>query len=288
MRTDFEASYYTRLDEGKVRCELCPHFCVIAEGKIGICGVRRNQAGRLMLPYYGMISSIAMDPIEKKPLYHFFPGSVIMSVGFVGCPFRCPFCQNYSISIEFASLVSSLSFFEPQELVDRAIALGSMGIAYTYSEPLIHAEFITEAARLARKRGLKNVLVTNGYINPAPAEDILEHMDAANIDLKSFNADFYSSFIRGKIEPVKAFILQAAKKIHVEVTTLLIPGKNDSDEEIRDIAKWVAAIRDDIPLHLTAYYPRYHYTQPPTPPSRVLAAVDIAKKYLRHVYPGNI
>ncbi|AEJ61472.1 Radical SAM domain protein [Spirochaeta thermophila DSM 6578] len=283
-----EARYYTPLEDSRVRCELCPHRCIIPEGKTGVCTVRLNREGRLTLPYYGKISSIALDPIEKKPLYHFHPGSVILSIGFFGCSFKCPFCQNFEISQEYRTYLRTALEIPTDRLIHQAKAYHSIGIAYTYSEPLIHFEYVMEVAVEARRHGLKNVLVTNGYINPEPADELLEVVDAANVDLKSFNDEFYRKEIKGSLEPVLAFIEKAAKKIHVEVTTLLIPGKNESEEEVRSIARRLAGIRKDIPLHLSAYFPRYKYTIPPTPRATVYRAVEIAKEYLDYVHAGNV
>ena len=272
-------------DHEKIRCALCPHRCVIAEGKSGICRVRMNKNGDLSLPYYGVLSAKGMDPIEKKPLYHFYPGRQILSVGFYGCNFRCPFCQNFQISQHV--MEGSLKT-EPFELVETAARHGSIGIAYTYSEPLVHYEFVLDTAKLARKRGLKNVLVTNGYINPDPAEELLAYTDAANVDLKAFNPDFYKAEIKGSLEPVLAFIRQAAPLIWLEVTTLIIPGKNDSESEIRAIADFLAGIRPDIPYHLSCYYPTYKYTVRATPPELVLDLATVAREKLKYVYVGNV
>jgi pyruvate formate lyase activating enzyme len=280
-----EALYWKKRQDGKALCELCPHGCVIADGKTGICGVRRNAGGTLTLPYYGKISSLAVDPIEKKPLYHFFPGATILSAGFWGCNFHCPFCQNYSIS---QNVNDDSDFLPPKDLVALAQRRGSFAIAYTYSEPLVHFEYVLECARLARASGLKNVLVSNGYINEAPAAELLEYLDAANIDLKSFQEGFYREEIGGGLEPVKRFIAQAAGRVALEVTTLVIPTKNDSAEEIEAIARFLAGLNPDIPLHLSCYYPVYKYTLPPTPPETVMELARVARRHLRYVYEGNV
>ena len=247
--------------------------------------MRRNAGGRLTIPLHGRISSLAVDPIEKKPLYHFHPGAGILSVGFAGCSFHCGFCQNYEIS---QTTDLPLQEMAPRDLVAAAVRKGSFAIAYTYSEPLVHAEYVIEASRLSRARGLANVLVTNGYVNPEPAEEILSVTDAANIDLKAFDPAFYSQECGGNLEEVKRFIEAAARRIHVEVTTLVIPGKNDAAEQIAGIAGFLSSISPDIPLHLSAYYPRYKYDIPPTPPGTILALVKTARKSLRYVYAGNI
>jgi pyruvate formate lyase activating enzyme len=280
-----KAAYWKKKDNGRVACELCPHRCVIAEGKAGICGARRNEGGALAIPYYGKISSLAVDPIEKKPLYHFFPGATILSVGFWGCNFHCPFCQNYSISQTLADRSDALS---PEELVHLAESRGSFGIAYTYSEPLVHFEYVLACARLARSRGLKNVLVSNGYVSEAPAEELIPFLDAANIDLKSYQADFYRRELGGGLDDVKRFIAQAAGRLALEVTTLVIPTKNDTPEEIEAIAEFLAGLDADIPLHLSCYYPVYQYALPPTPPETVIELARVARRHLRYVYEGNV
>lgn len=269
----------------KILCTLCPNGCSIPEEGYGVCGIRTNKRGYLSLPYFGVLSGFSLDPIEKKPLYHYYPGYPIFSVGFYGCSLKCPFCQNYHISQNYGPPRDSTS---PEETVSFALKYNSFGIAYTYSEPLIHFEFLMETATLARKKGLKNILVTNGYINEKPALELLPLIDAANVDLKSFNPDFYKKELKGKIEPVKRFIELSSKSIHLEVTTLIIPGKNDSDKEILGIAEFLAFLDREIPLHLSCYYPVFKYTLPPTPPGRVFSLAEIARKHLAYVYPGNV
>ena len=266
-------------------CSLCPHQCAIAEGGHGICKVRVNRNGSLALPLYGRVSALAVDPIEKKPLYHFHPGASILSAGFVGCSFHCKFCQNWHISQSTDVETWPVS---PAELVRKAREAGSFGIAYTYSEPLIHAEFLMDAALAARQAGLKNVLVSNGYINPEPAEEVLGLMDAANIDLKSFNPEFYHAETGGKLEEVKRFLRQAAGRIHLEVTTLVIPSKNDDPTQMEELARFVASLGPDIPLHLSCYFPQYKYTIPPTPPELVRKLAEVARRHLNYVYIGNV
>ncbi|MBN1410202.1 MAG: AmmeMemoRadiSam system radical SAM enzyme [Spirochaetales bacterium] len=280
-----KAMFYEKRDDGRVKCRLCPHNCLITEGHAGICGARRNSNHDMEIPYFGRLSSLAVDPIEKKPLYHFYPASTVLSAGFWGCSFRCPFCQNYSIS-QNHDLHSD--YFSPEELVQLAVRKKSFGIAYTYSEPLIHFEYILETGKIARKKGIKNILVSNGYINPEPADELLEYLDAANIDLKTFNSDFYRSEIGGKLEDVKRFIRQAAPRVSLEVTTLIIPSKNDTDEEISELAGFLAGISKDIPLHLSCYYPTYKYVIPPTSPELVERLGETAKKHLNYVYLGNV
>lgn len=268
-----------------VTCTLCPHRCRIPDGNSGRCGVRDNVDGTLVLPYYGKISSIALDPIEKKPLYHYYPGSQILSVGFLGCNFHCPFCQNYSISQSTDRPTMELT---PQEVVDKALTENSFAIAYTYNEPSIHFEFVTATADLAHHSSLKNVLVTNGHLEKEAASELLGRMDAVNIDLKSYDDQFYRRELGGNLDAVKEFIQVAAGRCHVEITTLLIAGRNDSEEELTSIAGFIASVNPRIPLHLSAYYPTYHYTYDGTTPEQVMRAVRIASSKLDYVYPGNI
>jgi len=277
--------YYQILENSDIQCMLCPHACRIKAGKSGICRVRLNDNGTLILPFYGKISAIAIDPIEKKPLYHFFPGSTILSIGFWGCNFHCPFCQNYRISQNVSIKSQSMT---PLQIIELAKRENSFGIAYTYSEPLIHFEYIKETAVLARQQGIKNVLVSNGYINEKPAAELLALMDAVNIDLKAYNPEFYQKEIGGKLEEVKRFIQQAASLTTLEVTTLVIPGKNDSAQEITAIAQFIASLNRKIPLHLSCYYPTYQYEIEPTDSEKVFILANLARKYLDYVYPGNV
>lgn len=280
--------YYHKKDKNAdsiIQCELCPNNCTIKNDSSGICGVRQNKDGKLTLPFYGECTAINIDPVEKKPLYHFYPGSTILSLGFAGCSFRCPFCQNYSISQFLDSPTRRLS---PEDAVTMAIDQNSFGIAYTYSEPTVHFEFCLDTSKLARDKGIKNVLVTNGYLNKEPANELLEYTDAANVDLKSFNPEFYKKEIGGNLEPVLEFIRIAAEKTSLEITTLVIPGKNDSKEEMREIASFIASIDNTIPLHLSCYYPTYKYTIPPTEEALITELAAVAKEQLDYVYLGNV
>lgn len=281
-----EAMFYKELADKKVRCYLCPHNCYIAPGQLGICRVRKNIDGKLYSLNYGKLSSIAMDPIEKKPLYHFYPGSMILSVGSFGCNFRCKFCQNWQIAQETNVYTRNI---EPSYLVDIALdQKDNIGIAYTYNEPVIWYEYVYECAKLAKGRGLKNVLITNGYIQEESLDRLLPHIDAMNIDLKAFDEDFYKSLTTGSLLPVKRTIEKAAAYCHVEVTTLLIPGLNDDYSKIASLSKWLSSIRKDIPLHLTRYYPNYKLNIPPTPITTIKKARKISMKYLDYVFTGNI
>ena len=288
---------FTSIEGDKLRCELCPHRCLIAEGRSGICNVRWNEGGGLALPLYGVLSAVSTDPIEKKPLYHFYPGSSSFSVGFYGCSFRCPFCQNYRIAQHVprsggrgntTSGPKAARSVSPKELVENALREGAESIAYTYSEPLVHFEWVRETAEIARERGLFNVLVSNGYLNREPALELLPLIDAANIDLKSFRQEYYRRTIGGDLQPVLDFIRLAAVHSHVEVTTLVIPGETDSTVEISAIAGFLAEIDVNIPFHLSCYHPAHNYHTPATDPQSVFALAGAAKKQLRCVYPGNV
>lgn len=284
-QADREALWYEKRPDGRMACLLCPHACLVTETHPGKCGVRQSHGGRLVLPFYGRISSLAVDPIEKKPLYHFHPGSRILSAGFVGCSFHCKFCQNWVIS---QTTDAGTRYMPPASLVEEARREGSFGIAYTYSEPLVHAEYVMDTARLAHAAGLKNVLVSNGFLNPGPADEILGLMDAANIDLKGFDEQFYRMEAGGSLSAVQRFIMQAAGRVHLEVTTLVIPGKNDDPAKIEGIAQFIGSLGKDIPLHLSAYHPDYKYSIPATPSASIRDLAVIAGRHLRYVYVGNL
>lgn len=279
------AEHWRASEGGRAVCELCPHGCSLGEGRHGLCTVRRNIGGELRLPYYGSISSAAIDPIEKKPLHHFLPGSSVFSVGFVGCNLRCPFCQNWSISQE---IPPELETFSPESLVEAARRSGSPSIAYTYSEPGVHFEFVRDAMRLARAAGLKNVLVTNGCLNASPARELLELTDAANVDLKTWSDEGYERVLGGNKAAVLEFLRIAASLCHLEVTTLVVPGFSDSKEGILAIADFLASMSPDIPLHLSAYHPAWKQTSPPTPPELLALLGKAASEKLNYVYLGNI
>jgi len=272
--------------DGSVNCELCPAGCVIPSGSFGACGVRGNKGGKGIIPFYGFISALAVDPIEKKPLYHFKPGSKILSIGFAGCNFRCPFCQNWHIS---QNTDIPGKWMQPGEIISAALKHDSPSIAYTYSEPLVHVEFILDCMALARKHGIANVLVTNGCIKPDAASEILKLTDAANVDLKSFSADTYKSLLHGDLQTVKDFIkLAFDMNIHLEITTLVVPDLNDSEEELSDILAFIASVSKDIPWHLSAYHPDYRWNAPPTDPAFLRKTAKEAKGKLSYVYTGNI
>lgn len=283
-----EAAYYRPPEEPdqSLECTLCPHRCRILPGGHGLCRVRTNVAGRLTLPYYGCVAALALDPIEKKPLYHFRPGSRVFSAGFVGCNLRCPFCQNWEIS---QTTTAACRRLEPADLVAEAVKTGAGALAYTYSEPLVHVEFLLAAMAAARREGVANVLVTNGCILEKPAADVLALTDAVNVDLKAGSAETYRRVLGGDLAAVQAFIAQAVGMgVHTEVTTLVVPDLNDSEAELADCADFLGRLDPDLPWHLSAYHPDYRWDAPPTNPADLQRAAERGRSRLRYVYVGNI
>jgi pyruvate formate lyase activating enzyme len=281
-----QAQFWKPMDGGSVQCLLCPHLCRIKDGATGICGVRRCQDGKLYTENYGRVASVALDPIEKKPLYHFHPGEFILSAGTVGCNLSCLFCQNRSISKQVATPTEAIT---PAGLVRLAKERRSFGIAYTYNEPFIWYEFVKEAAALARQAGLANVLVTNGFVSPEPLKELLPFIDAANIDLKSIRDKFYQEVCGGRLKPVLETIKTMASTCHVELTNLVIPTLNDSEEDLGALVDWVFEnLGPDVPLHFSRYFPCYKMTQPPTPVETLRRAGVIARRKLKNVHLGNI
>lgn len=282
------AMFFKEIENGKVNCCLCPHNCVISPGGLGICRARKNICGKLYSINYGKIASIALDPIEKKPLYRFNPGSFILSVGTFGCNLKCSFCQNWSIAHENPDTVD----VEPRDIVDKALELrdrGNIGIAYTYNEPSIWYEFVYETSKIAKDKGLSNVLVTNGFISKEPLAELLPFVDAMNIDVKAYTTKFYRDICKGRLENVKETVEYSAGKCHVEVTTLVIPDLNDSEDEIGDMASWLASISPDIPLHLSRFFPNYLMKDRPVTPVETLRKLkEKAEQHLKYVYIGNV
>ncbi len=281
------AKYWTKLEDNKVRCELCPFRCVLKEGQVGVCRVRKNIGGKLYTLNYGKVSSIAVDPIEKKPLFHFFPTSEVLSLSTVGCNLRCRHCQNWEIS-QVGVEAPFLRDMSPQDVMK--IAENYEGIAWTYNEPVIWHEFTMDVSKMAKKEGLYTVYVTNGYINEEPLDEVLRYIDAFNIDVKAFSEDFYRRITGGSLAPV----LRSVEKVkragkHVELTYLIIPTLNDSEEEIRNFASWVADLDAEIPVHFSRFFPMYKLTElPPTPVKTLHRAYKIAKDVgLEYVYLGN-
>ncbi|AZR71937.1 AmmeMemoRadiSam system radical SAM enzyme [Anoxybacter fermentans] len=280
-----KALYYEKLEDDCVKCQLCPRECILKPDQRGYCRARENRDGELYSTIYAQISAIALDPIEKKPLYHFYPGSEILSVGTVGCNLSCMFCQNWHIAHDKAPTRKVTG----KELVELALRYNSIGIAYTYSEPLIWYEYILETSKLAREAGLKNVLVTNGFINEEPLKELLQYIDGINLDVKAFHRKFYKEICGGgDLEVIKKTAVLTVENCHLEVTTLLVPGLNDDPEEIEKLSKWLASLSPDIPFHLSRYFPQYKMDLPPTDVESMLEAKKVAEKYLNYVYLGNL
>ena len=283
------------------RCETCFRRCEIPEGGRGFCGARTCVNGTVCAENYGRITGFALDPIEKKPLRRFHPGSRILSVGSYGCNLRCPFCQNHEISwsSEAMALAEKAEVMSPEELVAAALQArnrGNIGIAFTYNEPLAGWEFVRDTAKLSHEAGLLNVLVTNGTAALPVLETIGPYIDAMNIDLKGFTERYYSSVLGGDLETVKAFIARAVQISHVELTTLIVPGENDSEEEMREISGWISGLTDadgrvtgqEIPLHISRFFPRFHMTDRPATDVRLIYRLaDTAREKLKYVYTGN-
>lgn len=285
------ASYFIKKDAGSVQCLLCPHNCIIKPDRFGICNVRRNRDGVLYSENYGVLSSIAVDPIEKKPLYHFYPGSRIMSIGGYGCNLICSFCQNCSISqVEFQDYAGS-RVYRSEEVVKQAIReTDNLGIAFTYNEPTVFFEFMMDCAELAAENNLKNVVVTNGFINEEPLRQLIAVTDAFNIDVKSFSDDFYRRITGSALQPVLHAVEQVAESgKHLELTYLIIPGLNDKPENFVELVKWINNnCGKSTVLHISRYYPHYKLQLPPTPIETISEYVSLASEYLDFVYPGNV
>ena len=278
-------------------CDVCFRHCKIEEGQIGFCGGRTAKDGRIAAYNYGCITSLALDPIEKKPLSRFFPGSRILSAGSFGCNLRCPFCQNFDISwskqaMRYAEKAETMT---PEELADLAEQLktrGNIGIAFTYNEPLIGYEFVRDTAKLAHEKGMKNVLVTNGTAALSVLEELKPYIDAMNVDLKGFTDRYYGEVLGGDRKMVMDFIEAAAGFCHVELTTLIVPGENDTEEEMRELSAWVSRLRnpdgESIPLHVSRFFPRFHMQdRGPTDVRTVYRLAEVARENLEYVYTGN-
>ncbi len=291
MNTLKPALFYENAEDTSLRCLLCPHQCLLKDGQTGICQARINHEGILYSLNFGIITSQALDPVEKKPLYHFHPGHKIFSIGSFGCNLSCKFCQNHEISRQGVSAFGHLEAHMPCEIVEKASHISdNIGIAYTYNEPIISTEFILETAHLAKRRGLHNVMVTNGFISPTPLQRLLPLIDAWNVDLKAFSEDFYKKLAGGSLQPV----LDTLKAIcrggnHLEITHLVITGENDKEEEFRAMISWLhEQLGPDTILHISRYFPQYKHQAPPTPPETLLNFYHIAREQLHWVYLGNI
>jgi len=281
-----EAAYFEKSEKGNVRCRLCPHNCNIHPDKSGICGVRKNMDSVLYTEIYGQITSIALDPVEKKPLYHYYPGSRILSIGTKGCNLKCPFCQNWQISQNNSA---ETSYYSPLEITDTASKRDCIGIAYTYSEPVIWFEYVMDTAGIAREKGLKNVMVTNGYINRNPLKDLLGVIDAMNIDIKSFNPETYKKIMKAELNSVLESVSDVYKSgCHLEITTLIVTGINDNMDEMMQIADFIKSIDKNIPWHISRYYPCFDYDKQATDIDFILEVYQRASEKLNFVYSGNI
>lgn len=282
----------------KKTCEICPKACVLGPNQVGFCGGRGNVDGEIVALNYGRVTAIGLDPIEKKPLFQFHPGSYVLSVGSYGCNLRCPFCQNSTISMEYqdewveatGNYYSRYESIMPNKLVNLALSAkskGNIGIAYTYNEPIIGYEYLWDSALLAREAGLKNILVTNGYCNEKPWQDLIPYIDAINIDVKGFTQDFYHK-VGGELEVVMRNVESAANVVHVEITCLVIPGENDSPQEMLAMSKWLASISPNIPLHISRFFPQYKMNEkPPTSKETIDNLATVAQERLKFVYKGN-
>ena len=270
-------------------CGVCRHRCRLEPGQRGICGARANRGGVIVCENYGQITGLALDPIEKKPLKRYRPGSLVLSAGSYGCNLRCPFCQNYEISIGYGTIPQT-AYMAPQSLADTALHYkdrGNIGVAFTYNAPLVGWEYVRDTARLVKERGMDTVLVTNGSASLDTLAAFLPWIDAMNIDLKGFREAYYHK-LGGNLNVVKEFIKQAAAECHVELTTLIVPGENDSVEELEEEAEWIASLDPDIPLHVTRFFPQFRMTdREATDVGQIYWLADAARRYLKHVFVGN-
>ena len=274
-------------------CKVCFRRCDIKEGGRGFCGARTCQGGEVIASNYGKVTSLALDPIEKKPLNRFHPGSYIISVGSYGCNLSCPFCQNNEISWprNILRMEKSAEYLAPDDLANLAYKYrnqGNIGVAFTYNEPLVGYEYVRDTARLVHHKGMKNVLVTNGTASLEVLEELKPYMDAMNIDLKGFTDRYYTEVLGGSRQMTMAFIEEAVKFCHVELTTLIVPGENDSEEEIREMTEWIAGLDEEIPLHISRFFPRFNMTdRDATDVGLIYRLADVARKRLKYVYTGN-
>ena len=293
-----KARYYEKREDNVVQCLLCPHHCVIAPGKVGLCQVRRNLKGELYSLNYGQVSSDHIDPIEKKPLYHFYPGSAILSLGTLGCNMSCSFCQNSSISqlprneidIYFERMTGRITATQVGAAARKYAEKGSIGIAYTYNEPSIWFEFVLDCAREVKKYGLKNVLVTNGFMEADPQNELLPYVDAVNVDIKSIRDSYYKKLCGARLQPVQEYCKRAKQAgVLVELTNLIVTGENDSEEDMQELVDWIA--RDmgrDTPIHFSRYHPSFRFDAPATDVKVLARAYEIAIQKLDYVYVGNV
>jgi len=287
-----EALFYDKLDRGQVQCRLCPRQCTIAQGARGFCATRENQGGKLYtLSYAKLVSLNDLDPIEKKPLFHFFPNTLTFSLATAGCNLRCKFCQNWEISQKTPEEVD-YTYITPEELIKEAKASGRLSIAYTYTEPTIFYEYVLETAKLARAQGIKNVMHSNGFINEEPLRQLSKYLDAANIDLKGFSDDYYAKLSLGSLDPVlRSLKILKQEGVHLEITNLVLSGYNDDEATIRKMCLWIKDnLGADTPLHFSRFYPMYKMVSlNPTPVEALEKARNIAlESGLKYVYIGNV
>ena len=285
-----KARLYTN-ENGIVQCGVCNHFCKIKEGGEGFCGTRRMQDGELYIDNYGLCVAAAMDPIEKKPLYHFYPGSDILSLGSWGCNFQCVFCQNWTLARGCAAThARETQYLEPTHILKllQQKNSSSVGVAYTYNEPTIWFEYVYDTAKLISQHGYKNVLVTNGFISPQALQELSPYIDALNIDVKSFQDDFYRRYCKGSLKAVQDTVEYCARHFHLEITCLIIPTLNESRAEIEQLTDWLARLNPDIPLHFSRYFPQYKLSLPQTPMETLTRVRRQAQRKLRYVYIGNV
>ena len=285
-----EAQFYNFSQEGRIICILCPHNCSIAKGKTGVCRVRRHTGNQLTAESYGLVSSLNFDPVEKKPLYHFFPGQQVFSLGTVGCNLNCSFCQNCDISQAGIQDISNLKRFSPEQVVDISLSRPeNIGIAFTYNEPSIWFEFVYDTAKQAKARGLKTIMVSNGFVEKEPMDELLRFIDAFNIDLKGFSEDFYRKVTGSKLAPVKDRLRQIRKAgNHLEVTNLVIPTLNDDPDKFKKMIEWIEGeLGPDTVLHLSRYFPMNRMTLDSTPVQKLIELYEIADEKLNFVYLGN-
>ena len=286
----YPASHYKEIVGHQVQCTLCPHRCKLQPGQYGKCHTRVNKGGNLYSLSYGVLSAISRDPIEKKPLYHFLPGRYILSIGGYGCNFRCDFCQNCGISQADETAFGLYPSRSPEDLVVKAVTEEhNIGLAYTYNEPTMYFEYMRDCASKVREQGLMNVMITNGYMNKEPLEEILTLMDAFNIDLKSFRNEFYRKRSAAELKPVLKTIERVARSdVHLELTFLIIPGQNDTEAEWIEMVNWINLYcGEDSILHVSKYFPRYRLRSSPTPTETMKRFIEIAREKIRYVYAGN-
>ncbi len=284
------ALFYQEDGKGFIRCGLCPHNCRLGENSHGICGVREVRDGTLYSLNYGLCAAIASDPVEKKPLYHFYPGRAILSLGTFGCNFSCLYCQNWSLARSGIPFPAQKYYRSPEDIIKilRNDYPGSLGIAYTYNEPTVWYEYILDTAALVKSCGYKNVLVTNGFISRPALERLIPYIDALNIDVKSFSNAFYQKYCGGLLQAVKETLMYSAERCHLEVTYMVIPTLNDSFAETDLFTDWLSSVNPQIPLHFSRYFPAYKFTKPPTPVHTLTAIRERALKKMCYVYIGNL